>query len=342
MTINKDGTVDLMDRFSSKIPVFKVIKAKSLDEAINKINEYLKIISKETTTSSLNEEVDDFLSKYKSNPKDIMYENYKNTQKKQSSIVDKADKKLNSYEKQNDGRVTEEVRISDQYKKDNIKFNNEFKKLQDINAIGNKLFKKEQAADRALKRQQYQSNSATAASSVGKSHQRKIALSTLKMSKVGASMMGGMSHKEAVEFLIDDGLSKQKIIDILKKNGHDDKDIKEFFEGVTAASALVAASIRKPSFGSSEGYNYAVNINSLDSNEFYTYPFGRGLNDRRKAAEFIKDSDVKTGYVDTKGKSSLPAVKQYVKENNLKEFYATWKKDSSNYKDDSVDIYYKK
>lgn len=35
-----------------------------------------------------------------------------------------------------------------------------------------------------------------------------------------------MNHKEAVDFLLKDGLTKQNIINILKKNGHDDNDIK--------------------------------------------------------------------------------------------------------------------
>lgn len=134
--------------------VLAEIKKAGLVDDASKIE---KVISSTEKNREEEEEVDDFLSKYKSNPKDIMYEDYKNAEKKQNVVVDKAGKKLNSYEKQKDGRVTEEVRISDQYKKDSIVFNKEFKKLQDINIIGNKLFKKEKAADHALKRQQWQS-----------------------------------------------------------------------------------------------------------------------------------------------------------------------------------------
>ncbi|GAG28400.1 unnamed protein product [marine sediment metagenome] len=37
--------------------------------------------------------------------------------------------------------------------------------------------------------------------SVGEKHQLKIAKSTLKMSEVGARIMGGMTHKEAREII---------------------------------------------------------------------------------------------------------------------------------------------
>lgn len=105
---------------------------------------------------------------------------------------------------------------------------------------------------------------------------------------------------------------------------------------------LIAKYIKagKPSFGTSEGYNYAVNIKGLDSNDFYTEPFGRSINDRKKAKEFAQSA--KSGYADCKGKPSVPAVRKWIRENNPTEFYAMWKKDSNFYKDDSVEIYYKK
>ena len=60
-------------------------------------------------------------------------------------------------------------------------------------------------------------------------HQRNIALSTLKMSKIGASIAGGMNHKKAVKFLIEYGIKKEMIIKILKNNNHTDKEIEEMF-----------------------------------------------------------------------------------------------------------------
>ena len=60
-------------------------------------------------------------------------------------------------------------------------------------------------------------------------HQRNIALSTLKMSKIGASIAGGMNHKEAVKFLIEYGIKKETIIKLLKNNNYTDKEIEEMF-----------------------------------------------------------------------------------------------------------------
>jgi hypothetical protein len=60
-------------------------------------------------------------------------------------------------------------------------------------------------------------------------HQRNIALSTLKMSKVGAMVAGGMNHKEAVDFLLNYGIAKEKIITLLKNNNHSDEDIADMF-----------------------------------------------------------------------------------------------------------------
>lgn len=66
--------------------------------------------------------------------------------------------------------------------------------------------------------------------SVFDQHQVKIALKTLKMHKVGASIMGGMNHKEAVKVLRKNGYSNEKIEGLLSKAGHDKEDIKKFSE----------------------------------------------------------------------------------------------------------------
>lgn len=60
-------------------------------------------------------------------------------------------------------------------------------------------------------------------------HQRNIALSTLKMSKIGASIAGGMNYKEAVQFLLEYGIEKEKIVKLLKNNNYTDKEIEEMF-----------------------------------------------------------------------------------------------------------------
>jgi len=97
----------------------------------------------------------------------------------------------------------------------------------------------------------------------------------------------------------------------------------------------------KPSYGSFEDKNYVVKINKLSSNDFYSQPFGRSMADRKLVKSFIEDSETKTTHIDAKGKSTLSSVKLWIKENKPSEFYATWKKDSSNYKDDSVKLFYK-
>jgi hypothetical protein len=102
---------------------------------------------------------------------------------------------------------------------------------------------------------------------------------------------------------------------------------------------LNEAKKRKPAFGNSEGFNYAVNIEGIE-NEFFKYAFGRQLDDLKKVKEWMKSA--KKYNVDAKGKPTLSSVKSWIKMTKPSEFYAKWKKDSSNYKDDSVEIFYKK
>jgi len=99
---------------------------------------------------------------------------------------------------------------------------------------------------------------------------------------------------------------------------------------------------RKPAFGEAEGKSYAVQINSLDTNEFFKQSFGRSMGDWRKAQQFVADPSTKKDYVDAKGKPTMASVKKWVKDMNPSEFYAKWQKDSSSWKDDSVEIFYKK
>jgi len=58
-------------------------------------------------------------------------------------------------------------------------------------------------------------------------HQFRVAISTIKMSKEGASIAGGMSHKEAVQVLrtyYSDGIIRR----MLHEAGHGDEDINSF------------------------------------------------------------------------------------------------------------------
>jgi len=63
---------------------------------------------------------------------------------------------------------------------------------------------------------------------VPETHQRKIAVATLKMSAMGAKIAGGMDHAGAVAVLKDAGWSPAKIAAQLKKAGHDAADIKKW------------------------------------------------------------------------------------------------------------------
>jgi hypothetical protein len=60
-------------------------------------------------------------------------------------------------------------------------------------------------------------------------HQKSIAISTLKMSKIGASIAGGMNHKQAISFLLENGYTEKALKTCLTKNGHSETDIQEFF-----------------------------------------------------------------------------------------------------------------
>lgn len=88
----------------------------------------------------------------------------------------------------------------------------------------------------------------------------------------------------------------------------------------------------------SDKFNYLIKIDDVDP-KFYEKPFGRQLEDMQKIKEFLKNAKKYT--VGAKGKSTLAAVKKEIKERNPTQYYAKWRADSSNYKDDSVDLYYK-
>lgn len=66
-------------------------------------------------------------------------------------------------------------------------------------------------------------------------HSTKIALSTLKMHALGARLMGGMNHAQAVTYLTTKaGYSADKVRGLLKKAGHDDADIDAMFKSAEA------------------------------------------------------------------------------------------------------------
>ena len=85
-------------------------------------------------------------------------------------------------------------------------------------------------------------------------------------------------------------------------------------------------------------HNIIVKIKGVDK-EYYRAPFGRQMDDLKKVKAFMETA--KTAYVNAKHKGTLTAVKRWIKETSPSEYYAKWRKDSSNYKDDSVKVYYR-
>ena len=103
---------------------------------------------------------------------------------------------------------------------------------------------------------------------------------------------------------------------------------------------LNEAKVEKPYFGlnDTKKKNYAVQINGIE-NDFPSKPFGQQIDASKKLKEF--KATAKSTRVGAKGKATMTAVKEWIKENKPSEFFASWEKDSSSYKDDSVEIFFK-
>ena len=69
------------------------------------------------------------------------------------------------------------------------------------------------------------------AQDIGRKHQEKIALDTLKLSAMGASVMGGMNHAEAIKFLRSIGYNDLRITNLLVKAGWGAKEIQDMMGG---------------------------------------------------------------------------------------------------------------
>ncbi len=107
--------------------------------------------------------------------------------------------------------------------------------------------------------------------------------------------------------------------------------------GETIEESVVQTEIVTESFGRHEEYNYAVNVDGVDS-KFYTLPLGRQLDDLKKIQKFTDTA--KTTHIGAKGKATLSAVKDWVKDMKPTQYYAKWQEDSSNWKADSVELFY--
>jgi hypothetical protein len=67
--------------------------------------------------------------------------------------------------------------------------------------------------------------------SVPEQHQRKIALATLSMSEMGASLMGGPNHREAVRILRKLGMTDELIRYELRRARHSEEVIQSYMGG---------------------------------------------------------------------------------------------------------------
>ena len=85
--------------------------------------------------------------------------------------------------------------------------------------------------------------------------------------------------------------------------------------------------------------SYAVKLDTLSQYDYFNLPFGRQIDDLRKIGEF--KATAKTTHVGAKhSKSTLAAVKKWVRERKPTQFYASWPADSKLYRDDSVQIWF--
>lgn len=98
------------------------------------------------------------------------------------------------------------------------------------------------------------------------------------------------------------------------------------------------ASASKGFVGDMGKRSYAVKIDGVDSS-FLGKSMGQQTDEWEKIKAF-KETAKKTS-VDAKGKGSVAAVKAWIKMRKPDQYFATWQSDSDNYKDDSVEVWFK-
>ena len=73
---------------------------------------------------------------------------------------------------------------------------------------------------------------------------------------------------------------------------------------------------------------------------FHQKSFGQSLDDYRLIDRFRKDPKTKSCHVGAKRRSTLAAVKEWVKDRKPSQFWARWQSDSNHFKHDCVEIFY--
>jgi hypothetical protein len=125
----------------------------------------------------------------------------------------------------------------------------------------------------------------------------------------------------------------------LKKAGITVKENEELEESDLEEARRMSKG-EKPFVAKAGDFNFAVNISGVE-NDYPNQGFSGEVENRKAVVAFTNDPKTKKTSIGAKGKSTLAAVKAWVKQNPNTEFYAKWRPDSSTYKDDSVDVYYR-
>lgn len=123
--------------------------------------------------------------------------------------------------------------------------------------------------------------------------------------------------------------------------GHPDRPSADDFKKAakTAKESVDLEEAKSKGFiGQSDGSSWAVNISSIKGGN-QPRNMGWQMDNNRIITDFKKDA--KKTRVGAKGKATIPAVKKELKLLGATEYFAKWKSDSSSYKDDSVEIWYK-
>ena len=87
-----------------------------------------------------------------------------------------------------------------------------------------------------------------------------------------------------------------------------------------------------------QNFNHVFKIQGVDK-DIYSQSFGRAIEGHKTIKKFCDTAQLE--HIGCKGKATLKTVKEWIKENKPKEYYASWQKDSSHYKNDVVKIHIK-
>jgi hypothetical protein len=93
----------------------------------------------------------------------------------------------------------------------------------------------------------------------------------------------------------------------------------------------------KVTYGKNEKMQYAFKVDGVPS-DYYKLPFGRQIEHAKTIREFKENAT--SHHVGAKGRATLAAVKEWVKETKPSQFYACWQADSSFWKNDCVEVCY--